>query len=469
MKFIPIIFSIFFTATSFAGNVKTITGSLNSNYQDIQLKITIEHVLDSELKNAKSPSQEDLQQGLSIYLLTEPSYGPQTSPISNNKQDSGTISGINTNFWWKTNTTINITSVGNGAQTTYTLTYDVTVQANPSSGSNITLKSIIDASTDKFITIDAQFNPWKNNAYDKTSSNDTRPQTKLKLAPIFASPNGVPGKITVTGAHKTLSLSWITGDVNYVPASANVTAQTPGDVLVLVFKPGTANNTTLDAYNAKGDSSVTDSNNKVSCFYTVPSASNSSCITCNSTGSDGAWISDEQNHPDIAFSDLVPNTGSATLDVKLEPEQKYYVVLQYGKGVQQSNCFLGVPIRTHSLAEANGAEDAKEADPRCFIASATFDPLNPVVNVFRWGRDYFLEPYEWGHNLVNFYYEHSQNFAELIRESFVLRIIMKVVLYPIAAALFIVKGTLNYPLISFLFFSVFLSLIFIWKRRRSFL
>jgi len=129
---------------------------------------------------------------------------------------------------------------------------------------------------------------------------------------------------------------------------------------------------------------------------------------------------------------------------------------------------IGTPIQNYSLSELNGADEAKEGDPRCFIASAAFgSPFNRHVDIFRWARDEFLETSSLGHKFVEFYYNHSQPFADIIKASPVLQKTVRFILYPIAYFLYALQKSFDSPLLSTILLSVFLSFVFIWKRRRS--
>ncbi len=79
----------------------------------------------------------------------------------------------------------------------------------------------------------------------------------------------------------------------------------------------------------------------------------------------------------------------------------------------------------------------------CFIATAAFGSVDMfAVRALRTFRDQYLIPYEWGKSVVQVYYFLSPAIAELIEQSFILRILVILLLTPaVAGALFLVYTT----------------------------
>ena len=97
---------------------------------------------------------------------------------------------------------------------------------------------------------------------------------------------------------------------------------------------------------------------------------------------------------------------------------------------------------------------------KCFIATATFDsPLNKHVINLRHFRDYFLIKYSWGKSFINWYYNTSPPYAKIISKNPMLKLISKILLYPIIYLI-------TYPLIFLgLIIIFFISIIFLQKKR----
>lgn len=68
----------------------------------------------------------------------------------------------------------------------------------------------------------------------------------------------------------------------------------------------------------------------------------------------------------------------------------------------------------------------------CFIATASYGSvMAPEVQTFREFRNRYLLTSEWGKKFVRFYYKHSPYFADIIRNSKILRSISRMALWPI--------------------------------------
>jgi hypothetical protein len=295
-----------------------------------------------------------------------------------------------------------------------------------------------------------------NGSYDSTSTAAQNTRLTKPILQFYNSPDAKPENFAVSNGFKSLNLSWTTGDVSYTPATPVIPPQTPDQVLIIVFKPDAAN-VSLNAYKATN----------------TPNIRGTPATTCNFNGDDAciscpdAWIDDIQNgNENIQFIGLEPNNGSFLVR-ELTPDENYTVVLQYRQGVKRTECLVGIPKINYSVSELNGGEASRPGDPRCFIVSAAFDsPFNRHVDIFRWFRDTFLEPSSLGHDFVEFYYNHSQPFADLIKSSSFLQFVVRLFLYPLAFVLYGLQESIEYPLlVSTLFVS--LIMLFFWMRRRK--
>ncbi len=79
----------------------------------------------------------------------------------------------------------------------------------------------------------------------------------------------------------------------------------------------------------------------------------------------------------------------------------------------------------------------------CFIATAAFGSIDMfAVKALRDFRDHYLIPYEWGQSIVNTYYLVSPTIADLIEQSFFLRLLIILLLTPaVAGAVFLLYTT----------------------------
>ncbi len=90
-----------------------------------------------------------------------------------------------------------------------------------------------------------------------------------------------------------------------------------------------------------------------------------------------------------------------------------------------------------------GNEYKFKSNDSCFIATAAFGSIDMfAVTALRDFRDQYLIPHEWGKSIVNTYYFVSPAIADLVEQSFVLRILIILLLIPaVAGALFLLYTT----------------------------
>ena len=90
-----------------------------------------------------------------------------------------------------------------------------------------------------------------------------------------------------------------------------------------------------------------------------------------------------------------------------------------------------------------GNEYQFKTNDSCFIATAAFGSIDMfAVRALRDFRDQYLIPYEWGKSIVNMYYSLSPTIADLVEQSFVLRIMIILLLIPaVAGAIFLLYTT----------------------------
>ena len=90
-----------------------------------------------------------------------------------------------------------------------------------------------------------------------------------------------------------------------------------------------------------------------------------------------------------------------------------------------------------------GNEYTFKTNDSCFIATAAFGSIDMfAVEALRDFRDQYLIPYEWGRDIVTTYYFLSPAIADLVEQSFFLRILIILLLIPaVAGALFLLYTT----------------------------
>ena len=91
-----------------------------------------------------------------------------------------------------------------------------------------------------------------------------------------------------------------------------------------------------------------------------------------------------------------------------------------------------------------GDEYKFKTNDSCFIATAAFGSIDMfAVRALRDFRDQYLIPHEWGKSIVHMYYFLSPTIADLVEQSFVLRIMIILLLIPaVAGAIFLLYTTI---------------------------
>jgi uncharacterized repeat protein (TIGR02543 family) len=80
------------------------------------------------------------------------------------------------------------------------------------------------------------------------------------------------------------------------------------------------------------------------------------------------------------------------------------------------------------------AEEKKEEKKGCFIATAAYgSPLHPSVMILREFRDRCLMPSKIGRAFVRLYYKHSPSAADFIAKNKVLKVVVRIMLFPLVA------------------------------------
>lgn len=442
-------------STTFAQQVTEVTGDVVGDFEALKVNVTIVGIPKAEVKT--SPTTTDLYNNLAISL---PSYTKNTKPILNSA-NAAKITTTNTNpaFIWEGNSA-NLTQ--DKDPNLFKISYTLTIRTNNKYSPTVALGDISKVSID----VQAQFVQLLSNGnYDDPLGNASLGTKKVgTIQDILTSPKDAPVSFDVAEADRGIKVSW-DGSVNvkYVPTTDPEIEQEPDQVLIMVFDDA-AQNITLKAKNAGKALPYT---TNTSCLFNSGSIGGSDCITCSAPGANGTWITEEK--PDNAGAvswELVENNGSYVVP-GLTPNKEHTVVIQYQKGVKRTVCKKVTPYETTSLTEANGGEPAKPGDPRCFIVSAAFgSPFNRHVDVFRWARDRFLEPFSLGHSFVEFYYEYSQPFANLVKSSPALQTTVRLFLYPLAFLLYALQECTQYPTLSFSI-AALLILFFMGMRRRK--
>lgn len=475
---------LFLTSSLYAQQVEitsyTIYTDANGNWNRVNLKVEISGVIynASQTSNnqVKSLDPNDLQNNLAItftkFTNTLPILNsPQLS--SSNNGNSLSTNNVNPYFYWDYISNGGKITSSQTSATTFAnkITYNINIYSNTNYSPVQTFSDILTigdqskagAPNPAILTVGAQFVQYANGTYADPVKDATSYNTKktTDVQQIFSSPDAAPVNFKLTSTNKSLVLSWEPESVDYTPTSNPAINQTPSKVLIMVFTPD-AVNVPLDAFVAGNSSNYTED---TSCFFNSNFQGGGDCISCSSGNT--SWISDKQSgNAMIQSFSLQDNNGSYTI-TGLTPDETYTVAIQYQRGVQQE-CLQGTPIQTFSLTEANGGDEARQGDPRCFIVSAAYgSPLAKDVDIFRWGRDHILERTKLGHDFVEFYYNHSQPFADLIKVSPFLQVTVRTLLYPIAFFLYALQESLEYPWLSLLG-CLMLCASVIWIRRRKF-
>lgn len=372
----------------------------------------------------------DLLHNLSLYLNNAPNLPIQykTKSIKNSK--------FNTEFYWQ--------PIGVGAQlvkdgdNAQKIIYTVQILVNSAIKKP---KKFTDADLQVkgSLVFKAVFNKYNSGTgtyltdTDKALAHET-----LLVSKVHSSPNGAPPQFKLSPDHKSLVLNWKPEKHSYLPVQLTL-HQKPAKVLAMVFHE---NSGPVDLQASVA--SLTGQSEQITCRF---DKSADPCIQCPKEHEDDAFInSTKPENEDVHSFNLLANSGSYKL-TNLEAHVPHVVVLQYERGVKRTLCLTETPTIIKSLTELADPENkqgpAKRGDQRCFIVSAAFgSPFDQHVDIFRWARDRFLNPFPLGHMFVEFYYEHSQPFADAIRDSPKLKAVVRTFLKPLASLLYAIKGSM---------------------------
>ena len=272
---------------------------------------------------------------------------------------------------------------------------------------------------------------------DKTRV-DSKEQELVLLTTV---PNVAPSDFDVVAIHKGIRVNWKGNtNVDYTPnASQEVRSLRPKNVLVMVFPRIAADQLSLGAGLVN---TATGEHTNIDCLFSYQEG-NTTCITCPDNNGDFfiKTLQEDAVTQEARFKLSPNNVESGTAVISgLDLDTEYIALMQYEEGAQRTECRSVSPIETVSLTELNGEDDAVEGDPRCFIATAAYgSPFVREVRLFRWFRDTFLLPFEWGEILVEYYYRHSPKLVEPMSHSEALRSAVRFLLWPIAWILEFVK------------------------------
>lgn len=450
----------------FAGQVKNLDLTINSSSTEITGTIIIEGI--SKETFDTNEDQEELKRNLEISF---PNFSTSGNPILKKEGEAPTGEAFSRNKYFYVNIQEISVESQNTALETFKFTYTVSIQSNGSAegGTVVPLEDLKDSETNT-ITVKAVFVARDEQGNYGNPISETAAQTKLEkdISRVLQSPNESPSNFKVESKqNRALTLSWDTGSVPHTPTpdGEETLSRQPDNVLAMVFNPNSGV-VDLDAYQA---SATEEQGEQFLCqFSPITVGSEGDCIQCIGAETAGVdvWISPAQgDNPDIHSFSIQKNTKKYNV-TNLEEGRVYTVVLQYEKGVKQTKCIQATPIRDFSLSEVNGAEEAKVGDKRCFIVTASFgNSFEKHIDIFRWARDHFLEPFDWGHALVEFYYNHSEPYANAIRDSEPLKWASRTVLLPMAYGLYAIQKIWNEPIYA-LFFLLGLTLLALTVYRR---
>ncbi|MDH4317427.1 MAG: SGNH/GDSL hydrolase family protein [Desulfobulbaceae bacterium] len=169
------------------------------------------------------------------------------------------------------------------------------------------------------------------------------------------------------------------------------------------------------------------------------------------------------------YDALSPNWSSQTVDGKHPDDNGYQLMAE-----TWFNTLKGIIGEGGTVFRANSGKGSSSSGP-CFIATAAFGSgLEPHVRLLKEFRDIVLLPHDLGRRFVSFYYATSPPIAEYIRDSELLKGIVRLALQPlIGLSYFLLKLSIAEKLF-FSGFMVSLSVLILrsiplWKKRLLFL
>ncbi|MBP6219277.1 MAG: hypothetical protein KA436_11875 [Oligoflexales bacterium] len=413
----------------------TISGEVPEDLSFLTIDVTVMEIPNADLGSATKP--EEFYKRLYIFL---PLFN-KNQRIQFGPKGDGSVN-TNESYYWEGLDA----KMENNAQypaQAKNITYKIKLQANPKPNSGI-VKSLtdlveVDSNQKKNIRVLAEF--YKVNglgALEKSASS-----TETGLYKLLAKPAQAPMILTVEPGHKSLNIDW---DQNQVVTYTDaVTQRTPSQMLVMIFK-------TEDSPVAlSGKIPLPDGRVEANgCSFAASSHSvgtEEDCIKCDNEANQVMSFVDavqENPPPGIQEFKLLDNSVGQYSITALELGKTYTVVLQYKDGVKQSVCHTITPKENHTLTEVNGEAEAVPSDPRCFIATASMEGWPQQLDAFRWARDNFLLPYDWGQVFVQNYYERGEGLAQTIRSSAFLKGAFWLVLWPIGSSLLILQKVWPY-------------------------
>lgn len=265
-------------------------------------------------------------------------------------------------------------------------------------------------------------------------------------------------KFEISSTHKKLLLSWEKEEsVKY----NNEETKSPTGVNVILIDTTKIQEYTFQAkeYKENANEEAIDS----TCQFSFSPGSDGNPATCQinpctPNDNDGQAYLSIENLPSVDGIEVKSTTSNSSQTIafsNLDESKEYAAFAQYEpSGIQLSACIIGSPITNLSLSELNGAKEATEGNPACFIATAAYGtPLHPSIDILRWFRDRFLINHPPGRFLVKTYYKHSPPIARWISNHPHAKAIIRCVLWPIVGYLSLLR---TYPAVTFLISVLFI-------------
>ena len=235
-----------------------------------------------------------------------------------------------------------------------------------------------------------------------------------------------PTEVVVEATHLSLVASWPFADsISYQGAADSA----PSGAIAVAIDNGSVTSLPAKVYNTDPTLEV-----DTTCTFTPMSSDAGACISCGSNEGT-SYLNFEELQKTSGVTATRVTAGEALMS-GLSKDKQYAVFVYYEPdGLTRSTCQLAQPTVNYSLTEYNGGSDAKQGDPRCFVATAAYGNGNDIqVKSLRWFRDEFLLRYvPNGPNLVEWYYKNSPPVAEAVKSSSWLRLAVRTALWPLVA------------------------------------
>lgn len=288
---------------------------------------------------------------------------------------------------------------------THTVTIDISVRTTQSS-----LKDAFGASNGlSSLEVSVIYYPDPDSSSEKVDNQFTI-QKNASVA------NEAPSGVTARGAHHSIVSSWT--NKTSIAFSGDSSSASPSGVDMFVISKSLGSSLELSAKIFEKDA---DEDSKASsCSVNLSLDNGLECVSCEDEGAylDVSDIKNSYGSDPAVFQVVSTTATSGKLNAKdLELNQEYVVFLAYRpNGLKFSTCLLATPVETTSMSEYYGEDDAKQSDPRCFIATAAYGtPTHEKLFYFRWFRDQVLLKSTLGQWFVNRYYDYSPPMAAFIR------------------------------------------------------